>query len=379
MNFVTRALSSVTEFYKDLNPATLSGAIDVIVLEQPNGELSCTPFHVRFGKLRLLRPQDKVVEVRVNGELTDFQMKLGDQGEAFFVVASETPVPAEYTTSPIAGPMTMEDEPDFLDLEANMGYRSDHADGERHDQYDEDDDQDGYVSAHSAQESDLEPMPAETTVHMTTPAIDDASPQRTEADEGYHNKEPKKYDWPQLTAQARRAFTTHESYQSPRQLEEQGAATSGQEGASSPATAMFDETAAAASPAAHEFQPLSDDQWHWNWGQLPERMGGDDWHGEQATVKPVQYTPHSFVVDGVQHTFELSLCDIHALNEDERHNEMLFNEHIIDYDTFQQHPALLYDHRMVVRYNGRYYSWLTAAPVIMSLLVFQRALPEETV
>jgi phosphatidate phosphatase LPIN len=89
MNFVTRALSSVTEFYKDLNPATLSGAIDVIVLEQPNGELSCTPFHVRFGKLRLLRPQDKVVEVRVNGELTDFQMKLGDQGEAFFVVASE--------------------------------------------------------------------------------------------------------------------------------------------------------------------------------------------------------------------------------------------------------------------------------------------------
>jgi phosphatidate phosphatase LPIN len=89
MNFVARALSSVTEFYKEINPATLSGAIDVIVVEQPNGELACTPFHVRFGKLLLLRPQDKVVEVRLNGELTDFQMKLGDQGEAFFVIESD--------------------------------------------------------------------------------------------------------------------------------------------------------------------------------------------------------------------------------------------------------------------------------------------------
>jgi hypothetical protein len=34
---------------------------------------------------------------------------------------------------------------------------------------------------------------------------------------------------------------------------------------------------------------------------------------------------------------------------------------------------------MVVRYNARYYSWIIAAPVIMSLLVFQRALPEETI
>ena len=49
------------EFYNDINPATLSGAIDVIVIRQPDGSLKCSPFHVRFGKLSLLRPKEKVV------------------------------------------------------------------------------------------------------------------------------------------------------------------------------------------------------------------------------------------------------------------------------------------------------------------------------
>ena len=54
MEFVGRVISSVsttvTEFYKDINPATLSGAIDIVVIEDEKGELGCTPFHVRFGK-----------------------------------------------------------------------------------------------------------------------------------------------------------------------------------------------------------------------------------------------------------------------------------------------------------------------------------------
>jgi len=44
--------------------ATLSGAIDVIVIEQENGDLACSPFHVRFGKFSLLLPSEKKV-VRV--------------------------------------------------------------------------------------------------------------------------------------------------------------------------------------------------------------------------------------------------------------------------------------------------------------------------
>ena len=48
-------------FYTDINPSTLSGAIDVVVIENEQGEYACSPFHIRFGKLKLLRPQEKVV------------------------------------------------------------------------------------------------------------------------------------------------------------------------------------------------------------------------------------------------------------------------------------------------------------------------------
>ncbi|EPQ08414.1 Phosphatidate phosphatase LPIN1 [Myotis brandtii] len=76
---------TVKELYKGLNPATLSGCIDIIVVRQPNGSLQCSPFHVRFGKMGVLRSREKVVDIEINGESVDLHMKLGDNGEAFFV------------------------------------------------------------------------------------------------------------------------------------------------------------------------------------------------------------------------------------------------------------------------------------------------------
>lgn len=53
--------TSVHNFYNEINPATLSGAIDIVVVEQEDGDLACSPFHVRFGKLSVLMPQEKRV------------------------------------------------------------------------------------------------------------------------------------------------------------------------------------------------------------------------------------------------------------------------------------------------------------------------------
>ena len=44
------------------------GAIDVIVVRQPDGSLRASPFHVRFGKAGILRPRDKVVDITLNGD-----------------------------------------------------------------------------------------------------------------------------------------------------------------------------------------------------------------------------------------------------------------------------------------------------------------------
>ena len=51
---------------QEINPATLSGAIDVIVVEHSDAKdgsktLACSPFHVRYGKLSVLRPVDRTV------------------------------------------------------------------------------------------------------------------------------------------------------------------------------------------------------------------------------------------------------------------------------------------------------------------------------
>lgn len=79
MSWLGRAISSVGQYYKEINPATLSGAIDVIVVsnkrtsstdnnsnEDENEstiieDLACSPWHVRFGKLSVLRPVERKV------------------------------------------------------------------------------------------------------------------------------------------------------------------------------------------------------------------------------------------------------------------------------------------------------------------------------
>ncbi|XP_067904513.1 phosphatidate phosphatase LPIN2-like isoform X2 [Heterodontus francisci] len=108
MNYVgqlaEQVFVTVKELYKGLNPATLTGCIDVIVVRQPDGSYHCSPFHVRFGKLGVLRSKEKVVDIEINGEPVELQMKLGHNGEAFFVEETEKNegiVPTHLTTSPI--------------------------------------------------------------------------------------------------------------------------------------------------------------------------------------------------------------------------------------------------------------------------------------
>ena len=61
MNYFKGLVSNVKGFYDGINPATLTGAIDVIVVRQEDGTLVGSPFHVRFGKLGVLRAREKVV------------------------------------------------------------------------------------------------------------------------------------------------------------------------------------------------------------------------------------------------------------------------------------------------------------------------------
>lgn len=129
MQYVRSISGSVSKTWNSINPATLSGAIDVIVVEQEDGSLACSPFHVRFGKFSLLRPYEKKVEFRVNDVKQDYAMKLGEGGEAFFVFETSDNIPEAMQTSPLVSPVSSPplpaagsessnlSEPDFLALD----------------------------------------------------------------------------------------------------------------------------------------------------------------------------------------------------------------------------------------------------------------------
>ncbi|NXK54705.1 LPIN3 phosphatase, partial [Chauna torquata] len=115
MNYVGQLAETVfvtvKELYRGLNPATLTGCIDVIVVRQPDNSFQCSPFHVRFGKLGVLRSREKVVDIEINGEPVDLHMKLGDNGEAFFLQESEEneeSIPSCLCTSPIPMEQSLE-------------------------------------------------------------------------------------------------------------------------------------------------------------------------------------------------------------------------------------------------------------------------------
>lgn len=83
MNYVGQlagqVIVTVKELYKGINQATLSGCIDVIVVRQQDGTYQCSPFHVRFGKLGVLRSKEKVVSAWYS--LFSQRVKLGGGSE----------------------------------------------------------------------------------------------------------------------------------------------------------------------------------------------------------------------------------------------------------------------------------------------------------
>ncbi|KAK8513852.1 hypothetical protein V6N13_005036 [Hibiscus sabdariffa] len=62
------------------------GAVDIIVVEQPDGSFKSSPWYVRFGKFQgVLKTRENVVSISVNGVEADFHMFLDHKGEAYFL------------------------------------------------------------------------------------------------------------------------------------------------------------------------------------------------------------------------------------------------------------------------------------------------------
>uniref|UniRef100_A0A1D1YV85 Nuclear elongation and deformation protein 1 n=2 Tax=Anthurium amnicola TaxID=1678845 RepID=A0A1D1YV85_9ARAE len=126
-------------------------------------------------------------------------------------------------------------------------------------------------------------------------------------------------------------------------------------------------------------------EWSWRWGALPVRKsekiehwqdntGGKDWKNDNTSEKE-----SGIEIGGNIHHFEISLCGSEIFGRDEQNDAEMFRKNQITYEYFSENPRILNDKSLVVKYNNRYYSWQTAAPIIASLLVFQKPLPDSAI
>lgn len=71
----------------------------------------------------------------------------------------------------------------------------------------------------------------------------------------------------------------------------------------------------------------------------------------------------------------LSLCG--GLNGEKEPTEGDFNSNIVQYSDVCQNPSLFASPNLVVRINNKFYSWAVACPYIMTLVAYQKPLPDE--
>jgi len=65
MEYIWSLTRNFRELYNGINGATLTGAIDIVIVQQEDGSFLSSPFHVRFGKLGVLRSREKVFMISI--------------------------------------------------------------------------------------------------------------------------------------------------------------------------------------------------------------------------------------------------------------------------------------------------------------------------
>ena len=65
------------------NPTLVSGAMDILVIKQPNGTYKGTPLRVKFGQWSILKPKEKEVKFKINDNIINIPIKLNESGEAY--------------------------------------------------------------------------------------------------------------------------------------------------------------------------------------------------------------------------------------------------------------------------------------------------------
>jgi len=335
---LSRLVGSVSQAL-DFNAATLSGCIDIIVVPQDDGTLKSTPFHVRFGKARVLRSRDKLVDLWVNDRDTGIRMTLGAAGEAYFMNDSIIPrkpsvikseeLPLFATTTKVnkdaCNCTTMLDSEE---VEHSHGQHRKHSKGMQfHDKLG-------------------------TAPHKATKPIEikKTNSNNTRINKNKSCKESVLYD--ELRSASDLSSTSEKGVDMIEELE---------------SVLQSTVTSPAAPPLVNIMPPTTT--------TLENEVPHGPLAGDVSVFKhPLEGMP--FVVD-------LSFCG-HILQGgigETRNDNEVFDANIIKFSTMDRHPELWYHPSLVARFNKEapFYPAKTAFPIVMSLVIFRQSLSPEAV
>lgn len=97
MGLVNKIFNSFSGLYNNINIVTFSGINDIIVVKDQYGELRCSDFQLRFGKLYFPNMKSQQVHLIVNGKVIhDIPMFITPQGELFFEKHDNTDEDIQY-------------------------------------------------------------------------------------------------------------------------------------------------------------------------------------------------------------------------------------------------------------------------------------------
>ncbi|KAF1807430.1 Lipin/Ned1/Smp2-domain-containing protein [Mucor lusitanicus] len=358
MDYVGRIgslITSLNNLYNEINPATLSGAIDIIVVEQEDGDLASSPFHVRFGKLSVLLPQEKKVEISVNGDKVPYLMKVGEAGEAFFVFETDHEVPEEFQTSPILQALAESrsdvEEPPFLDISEHKDEKVLDASEQIKDTFEDDDDHDKKIPA----ELQSPKMIIEEQMDKVV----------TKMDPFQHTVEDTQQPKPENNLYAMDDGSTLLERVSPEAI----------------TTTTIAKERFIVRPVDGDINSLWMDNASWGWGKSHATDDNNEakQEGESTTLaKELQNENETVQLkSGQTYRIEMSLCGFSAFGYDQDENALLFNDQQVSYDTFVHNPSILNDPRLVFRYKNHYFAAVRNSPLFTSLLIFKKPLEKE--
>uniref|UniRef100_A0A672KSA2 phosphatidate phosphatase n=1 Tax=Sinocyclocheilus grahami TaxID=75366 RepID=A0A672KSA2_SINGR len=398
MNYVGQLAETVfvtvKELYRGLNPATLTGGIDVIVVRQPDGSYQCSPFHVRFGKLGVLRSKEKVVDIEINGEPVSLHMKLGDNGEAFFVEENEdfeTRVPAHLCTSPI--PTDVPEVSEVIESLSSAASSSNRRKKRRRKRARSDTHVHEDASSSSDEKESLDQDVLKEDVFFSRPSSPKSDSELCKPQESLGPQ--MQWNWgafPKVNAYCMHtAFIADnvtpewQNVPKPSELVENDLNCAccfflvKRNHHLGPSDIYLDDLSRLDPEAAALYFPKSE----------TESSDLRSAHGPDASPPSGQLSPQSlgsanadsgteYLSDSTTDTLDvtMSLCgrgDISQISKEK------FVEHLVKYQDFVNNPGIVEDPNLVICINSKYYNWAVAAPMILSVQAFQKTLPKSTI